>query len=145
MRCISPASWKNEGMWNANRAVDYLNTHATGHSLGRCAEFTRKAVEAGGVTLARHQSAKDYGRSLFLVGFQPIELKNEKGEQAPLKAGDVAIIQPIPGHPHGHMTMYNGKIWISDFRQRTMYPGQSYRKHHPPFTVYRYAYACAAQ
>lgn len=56
-------------------------------------------------------------------------------------AGDVAIIQPIPGHPHGHMTMYNGSIWISDFKQYNgLYPGPSYRKHKPVFTIYRYPF-----
>ena len=118
---------------DVDKSVAYLNAHAQGHSLGRCAEFVRKAVEAGGVHLARHTSAKDYGSSLEAVGFKEVQ---GTGYQA----GDVAIIQPIPGHPHGHMTMFNGTIWISDFKQlHGLYPGASYRTIKPPFKVYRFA------
>ena len=53
------------------------------------------------------------------------------------KKGDVAVIQPIPGHPHGHMCMYDGDHWVSDFKQRTLYPGESYRAQKPRYVVYR--------
>jgi hypothetical protein len=121
-------------MWNIDASVKHLNQHAKNHSLGRCAEFVRKAVEAGGVTLKRHTSAKDYGSSLSAVGFRVIASDTNL-----YKAGDVAIVQPIVGHPHGHMVMFNGKIWISDFIQNYgIYPGPSYRKIKPPFKVYRH-------
>jgi hypothetical protein len=55
------------------------------------------------------------------------------------KEGDIAVIQPIPGHPSGHTCIYNGAgIWYSDFVQRTMYPGLGYRKIHPAFKIYRH-------
>ncbi len=120
------------------KSVAYLDAHAQGHSLGRCAEYVRKAVEAGGVHLVRHTSAKDYGASLEKVGFKAIA-------GTAYEAGDVAIIQPIPGHPHGHMTMFDGKLWISDFKQlHGLYPGASYRTIKPPFKVYRFAAAPGA-
>jgi hypothetical protein len=54
------------------------------------------------------------------------------------KAGDVAVIQPIPGHPHGHMAMFNGKKWVSDFKQRYgYYPSGAYRKLQPSVVIYR--------
>lgn len=115
------------------KSVAYLDAHAQKNSLGRCAEYVRKAVEAGGVHLVRHTSAKDYGSSLEAVGFEAVDGTS-------YQAGDVAIIQPIPGHPHGHMTMYDGKLWISDFKQlHGLYPGASYRTQKPAFKVYRYA------
>lgn len=115
------------------KSVAYLDAHAQKNSLGRCAEFVRKAVEAGGVHLRRHTSAKDYGSSLEAVGFETVDGTS-------YLAGDVAIIQPIPGHPHGHMTMFDGKSWISDFKQlHGLYPGASYRTIKPPFKVYRCA------
>jgi hypothetical protein len=126
-------------MWNANDAVAYLNLYVQPHSLGRCAEYVRKAVEAGGVTLVRHTSAKDYGSSLVAVGFRA--LANGMPMYSP---GDVAVIQPITGHPHGHMTMFNGTHWISDFKQmHGLYPGPSYRQLKPAFIVYRYPYLYA--
>lgn len=125
-------------MWDKDKAVEYLTTHASDHSLGRCAEYTRHAIEAGGVTLQRHNSAKDYGPSLIKVGFVAL-FESSPDSFYFHQAGDVAIVQPIKGHPHGHMCMYNGANWVSDFVQyRGVYPGPSYRKANPPFAVYRY-------
>lgn len=119
-------------LWNVEAAVGKLNERAQDKSQGRCAEYVRVAIEAGGVILARHTSAKDYGASLLAVGFSTV------GDGL-FKAGDVAIIQPITGHPHGHMAMFNGKIWVSDFRQyHGYYPGPGYRKIKPPVSFYRY-------
>lgn len=112
-------------------AIDHLRKNAQDHSIGRCAQYTREAIEAGGLTLVRKASAKDYGDSLRAVGFFPIGMEF-------YLPGDVGIVQPIPNHPHGHMAMFDGNIWISDFRQwRGLYPGPSYREAKPAFTVYR--------
>jgi len=125
-------------MWNRTKAIHHLVQNANDHSLGKCAHYVREAVEAGGVTLLRHTSAKDYGSSLRIVGFQ--NLPRPGLIKFPL-AGDVAIIQPIRGHPYGHMCMFSGKIWISDFKQwRGMYPGSSYRRAKPSFAIYRYPF-----
>ena len=89
---------------------------------------------SGGVHLIRKQSAKDYGSSLQSGGFN-----YTTSAGANFAAGDVAVIQPIDGHPHGHMAMYNGQIWISDFRQyHGYYPSPSYRSIKPPVKIYRY-------
>ena len=120
--------------WNKEDAIRYLNLHARPTSLGRCAEYTRRAIEAGGVTLQRTISAKDYGASLQQAGFVPLGQTTSGYE-----AGDVVVIQPIPGHPDGHMAMYNGSGWVSDFRQlHGLYPGPGYRNQHPSFSVYRF-------
>lgn len=121
-------------MWDLQKAIEHLKANGGDQSQGRCAEFVRKAVEAGGVQLARHVSAKDYGSSLLRVGFV------DMGQALyGVKAGDVGIVQPIPGHPHGHMAMFGGSIWISDFKQwRGLYPGKAYRAEKPAFTIYRY-------
>jgi hypothetical protein len=60
-------------LWDRDKAVGHLRKHGLTHSTGRCAQFTREAVEAGGVQLIRHGSAKDYGDSLTRVGFQALE------------------------------------------------------------------------
>ena len=123
-------------MWNRNNAVAHLDANAKNQSSGRCAEFVRKAVEAGGVILIRRVSAKDYGPSLDQVGFRLVG----GGVDGQYYPGDVAVIQPIAGHPHGHMAMYNGQIWISDFRQtHGLYPGHSYRLVKPVYALYRYS------
>jgi hypothetical protein len=121
--------------WQTDKALAHLTQHAQGHSLGQCAQYTRQAIEAGGLNLVRHASAKDYGSSLVQAGFH----QYTQGQVSTYKAGDVAVIQGFKGHPHGHMAMYDGKHWVSDFQQPTLYPGESYRKAHPPFKIYRNA------
>jgi hypothetical protein len=125
-------------MWNKKNAVAHLDAHAKTHSLGRCAQYVRQAIEAGGVKLQRHISAKDYGPSLTTTGFVKIISEHADASYHHL-AGDVAIIQPIPGHPDGHMTMFDGKHWVSDFVQmHGVYPGASYRLAKPAYAIYRY-------
>jgi hypothetical protein len=99
------------------KSVVHLNSHAQPHSLGRCAEYVRKAVEAGGVTLHHHPSAKDYGPSLMSVGFHKI-VATRANAHYQHQAGDVVVTQPITGHPHGHMAMFNGTEWISDLKEK---------------------------
>ena len=127
-------------MWDLTAALKHLDAHAGDSSLGKCAQFVRKAVEAGGLTLERHISAKDYGSSFIKAGFQALA-----STPTVFTPGDVAIIQPIPGHPHGHICMFNGTMWKSDFKQpHGYYPGPTYRKLKPAVTFYRYPMRIAA-
>ncbi|EHC85258.1 putative cytoplasmic protein [Salmonella enterica subsp. enterica serovar Senftenberg str. A4-543] len=53
-------------------------------------------------------------------------------------AGDVIIIQPYAGgNPSGHMAIYDGADWYSDFKQRDMWAGPGYRAARPSYTIYR--------
>lgn len=74
--------------WDKRVAVNYAKTHAGSHSQGRCAEFTRKAIQAGGITLGHTYHAKDYGPMLRSAGFTAI------GTYEMPREGDVIIIQP---------------------------------------------------
>jgi hypothetical protein len=104
-----------------------------------CAKATRLAVEAGGVTLAQTLNAKDYGASLLKAGFS--SLGQMRGGYLP---GDVVINsyhgdRPGEGSTDGHMAMFSGKIWISDWRQHyDVYPGPGYKRHKIRYVVYRY-------
>jgi hypothetical protein len=124
--------------WDVNRAVAQLKKQAHAKSQGRCAQYTRQAIEAGGVTLARRGSAKDYGLSLVAVGFRVAVLP-----PGAYMKGDVSIIAGFEGHPHGHMAMFDGEKWISDFVQRSLYPGGAYRKHQPAYRFYRHGVVSA--
>lgn len=120
-------------MWDSNVAANHVRQHAQSQSGGNCAKFVRKAIEAGGISVTPTQSAKDYGYSLRQAGF--IELEDASSP----RRGDVIVIQPIPGHPHGHMAMFDGSQWISDFVQNNgFYPGQAYRTQQPPYKLYRH-------
>lgn len=112
-------------------------TQAGKYHLNRCAEFVGNAIEAGGIPLNRglnpspRNSAYGYGPVLENAGFTVMP----KGTKP--QAGDVAIFPPVPNHPHGHATMFDGKLWKSDFKQKDIYASQGYRKRNAPYTLYR--------
>lgn len=118
--------------WNKEAAVSYLRSHALGHSHSECARFTRLAIQAGGVKVPNTHFAKDYGVELLRAGFREVP------PGSTLISGDVAVIQPYAGgNGIGHMAMYDGTQWISDFVQKSMYPGPGYRAAQPAFKIYR--------
>lgn len=120
--------------YDGNSAANFADSHAEPHSTGNCARYVRRAIESGGIRLSRTHYAKDYGRALEAAGFREITGTPRKG--------DVAVIQPITGHPDGHMAIYDGSIWVSDFKQRPglqgFYPGPGYRLAKPPYKIYRH-------
>ena len=96
--------------------------HTSGHTL-LVVRITNVRLYQRGYSGRRHSSGenakrKDYGPSLLRAGFREVP------PGSTLLSGDVAVIQPYPGgNSSGHMTMYDGTQWISDFRQRSMYLG----------------------
>jgi hypothetical protein len=130
--------------WNQDKSLTHLRHHARPGSHGRCAQYTREAIEAGlaGAKLARPTSAlaKDYGLGLQAAGFSPLPPMC-----GGFKEGDVVIIEGFEKHEAGHMAMYDGKRWISDFAQNNypgreggVYPGDAYSKKRPEYRFYRW-------
>lgn len=113
-----------------------MNSNALDKSSGRCAYYVRLALEAGGISTNPHPvSAKDYGSYLAKWGFKTAS----PNSYAPVK-GDIGVIQPYSGgSTHGHIQMYNGKNWVSDFIQKVdFWPGGGYRTNQPSFQIYRW-------
>ena len=115
--------------WNKKAAVKYAQLHAQGKSTHYCARFVCNAVNAGGIHLTC-ANAKDLGRHLADAGFYVTH--------GLLQAGDIAVIQGTQHHEYGHVCIFDGHQWISDFRQKTMYPGVEYRALKPSFIIYRH-------
>jgi type VI secretion system secreted protein VgrG len=115
-------------------AVRHLVENAEPGPTGKCATYVREAMEAGGLNMsARPVSAKDYGPYLKGKGFRGVDLKG----YVPTK-GDVVVIQNYKGGDvHGHIAMYDGTQWVSDFKQRDMWGGPGYRKNAPSYEVNR--------
>lgn len=115
-----------------------LRSNAKPHSIGRCAYHVRLALEAGGASTAGHPAyAKDWGGLLLRNGYQKLAVSKLQAYLA--QAGDVAIIQPCAGGSvAGHIQVWDGRSWISDFIQRDFWPGAGYRKSNPPFAIYRH-------
>ncbi len=133
-----------------DKIANDIQAHAGSKSIGQCAKFVRQCIERvtgafsefciyisliykfAGKDLQRTEHAKNYGPSLQAAGFKPIS----KG--TPLLPGDIRIIQPVAGHPSGHMQVYTNNGWFSDFKQRDQWPGPAYRQQKPSFSTYRY-------
>lgn len=106
------------------KAVEYLTMHANDHSEGSCALYVRRAIGAGGCpTFLQPASACDYNKFLPDLGFVEVDANG----YAP-KIGDIVVFSAIKNHKHGHICMYNGTQWISDFKQRSMYSAAAYRR-----------------
>ncbi len=127
---------------NVNAAVSYANAHALSASSGKCALYVRLALAAGGLTsfnTNRPANAYQYGPYLTKAGFTTVyqgTYTSGMGTVSGVRAGDVVVFQPVSGHPSGHIAIYNGSRWVSDYTQVRMssndadYNGGS-------FTIYR--------
>ena len=103
---------------------------------GKCAAYVRMALEAAGLDSSGHPiSAKDWGPTLLRMGF----FVADNGLTCfPPTKGDVVVIQRTSASSDGHMAGYDGTKWISDFVQREMWPGPSYRNEKPTHAFYRW-------
>ncbi|MBJ9336132.1 CHAP domain-containing protein [Citrobacter portucalensis] len=117
--------------WNKDAAVNYARNHAGSASQHRCAHFVSNAVRAGGARLINTNYAKDMAFNLRAAGFRAVY-------GAPMK-GDVAVIQPIAGHPAEHACIYGGDgTWYSDYKQNSMYPGNNWASAAPSYQLFRH-------
>lgn len=128
--------------FNIANALKKLETNAKPTSVGKCASFVRTAMEAGGLsTIGRPNWAWEYINWLPTQGWSLVKKCGTLQEQLDYNTklaqpGDVAVYQK-PGcgtTQPGHICMWSGKMWISDFRQNKMnvYSGNT------PIYVFRY-------
>ena len=120
--------------YDIEKAVAWLNSKGLDSSIHKCAQYVREAIEAGGLsTEGRPNSAKDYDWFLPMLGFATVP----KEGYAP-KKGDVVVLQNTStSSEHGHIAMYNGTQWISDFKQSDFWGGSAYRNK-AEHTFFRY-------
>lgn len=124
--------------YDVDKAIGYLDKHAdpqyNKRKDGYCATAVRLAIAAGGRAMPQIHYAKDYGPTLVQAGFTHLDagaLKN----YTPVK-GDVIVIPAVGTHTSGHMEMYDGKHWVSDFMQNSQFPLRGV-KNPTPYDVYR--------
>ena len=126
----SGGSTKCKG-FNAEKAVKTLKANAHAKSIGYCAKYTKLALQAGGIPYASC-NATDCEPYLLRNGFKVIS--NNK-RLSSYKKGDVVIFFKTKKHIYGHMEMWSGSQWISDFKQRSFSPYSDT----VPFKIYRYS------
>ena len=117
------ASPRLNGISAAGRAADGLSKIQTTTSTGKCATSVRENLERAGYRLPTGKdrtSAYMYADNGLLedMGFQRID---NAYSQNPLK-GDIVVFGKTDKHPDGHIAMFDGNNWVSDFRQRGINP-----------------------
>jgi len=115
----------------AQKAADYAASHAHAKSTGYCAAYVADALLASGFSFTRQGSACQYHTNNILknIGF-----KLQSSKPNPLKKGDIAVHGCNNAHPHGHIQIYNGSAWYSDFKQNSEHV---YASSEPPIYYYR--------
>ena len=110
--------------WDINKAVYALNSNAASTAKHQCARYVRLAIEAGGLsTDGRPTSAYKYQWYLPTIGFNEITQLGNREQQSQwssssAKSGDIAVMEH---GVHGHICMWNGSQWVSDFFQNNMW------------------------
>ncbi len=114
-------------------AVKYLVSHAKPKSVHLCAGYVARALHAGGFKFRDQSAAYQYRTNGILtsIGYKEIP------KPSSFKKGDITITERNSHHKYGHMAMYSGKQWISDFKQRSEFVYD--RKTQPPVHYYRYS------
>lgn len=122
-----------QGGFNEDKAISYLkNNFILPYGAGQCINHMVPALIEGGITGLNGKPIKAaclYGSILKNLGFVTVNRTNTYYK------GDIAIIQGYDGGKFcegsgvvcGHIQMYDGKQWISDFPQsRPFWPGKGY-------------------
>ena len=126
--------WSQTYSYNIDKAVSHAEKHHCQKSHSCCAWFVMRAVQSGGCPMiilptwayrdtlpfyGYHEVASGMGNQMN--GFRP-----QKGDAVGIENGKHSI--------WGHIAIYTGNCWISDFKQKTMSP---YRKP-VPYKIFRH-------
>ena len=100
------------------RAAARAARAAHARSTGYCARYVRKALQSAGYEFTPNPSAYQYATrgTLAKAGFTKIS--NDMQPQV----GDVVVFDRTSRRPHGHIQIFDGNGWVSDFRQKGISP-----------------------
>ena len=96
--------------------LDYLNCSALpGFGAGLCSPHVYAALLHAGATAQQMgplKSGKDFGIVMGRLGCAAVSTSLDSPQ-----AGDVAVIQATSRNPSGHVQVWTGSYWISDWKQ----------------------------
>ena len=107
--------------YSNDRTVEYITSHAEKESRCMCAGYVMRGMWHGGCPIGLIP-AYAYSKTLPQMGFEEISVKVYK----PMK-GDISVVPSNNIHPFGHIAVYNGKQWVSDFKQNHILPSKAYK------------------
>lgn len=106
--------------YDIDKAVSYIIANAkTNKPYGDCALYVRKAINAGGIS-GSWGDAWQYINALTKIGFTDL------GKITNFKKGDIVVFNKTGGRKWGHISMWTGSKWISDFKQNSIIVHKDY-------------------
>lgn len=120
--------WSRHFSYNPEKTAVYVTNNALSRSHTCCAWFVMRAMQAGGCPIGIYP-AYYYSKVLPKYGFKVIDTKD-------YKKGDIIVFPAIKNHIFGHIAIWNGEQWVSDFKQKSMFPASGYR--FAKYKIFRY-------
>ena len=128
--------------FNVDDAVYFLELNTYMESKHMCAKHVRQALERGGLDTTGHPvNAYDYTKWLPTNGWTELGVLRSQSAvdeftKGGLKPGDIAVYKnPTKQMAPGHICMWTGHRWLSDFKQRGL---NVYRQFPDAIHIYRY-------
>ena len=129
MQAFDFSNIQSDGKFNIAAAVTMANRNARSGQQGNCGRYVRYMLEAGfglgvdGLYGKTPGWACKFDGWLMKNGFKNILVIHGRKNQATwthneAKAGDVAVMDH---GTYGHICMFNGNQWVSDFPQNNMW------------------------
>ncbi|CBJ93994.1 hypothetical phage membrane protein [Campylobacter phage CP220] len=107
------------GSPGSKAAAEFSKKYNLGiRSTGSCAKYVRSYLMAAGYPLSGWPvAAADYINFLPKYGFTPVQ---GRATQIRPEVGDISITQRFGNHKYGHIAIWNGSNWVSDFKQNSV-------------------------
>ena len=109
--------------YSNDRVADYITKNAEKESRSMCAAYVVFAMWHGGCPIGPIVlPAYAYNKILPQIGFDEVSMAGYSP-----KKGDISVLPQNSERPFGHIAVYNGKQWVSDFAQESLYPSKAYQ------------------
>ena len=138
--------------WDFDKIAKAALTNRLGAASGKCAEYVRKALTAGDLRGKIQKqfggklgNAHEYLTKLPNLGFNRV-YSGSSLKSFQLMKGDVVVFdrgvygsdnKSGGGWVYGHVAIWTGGNWVSDFIQNTVYPHSKYASKGIPFSIFR--------
>ena len=114
--------------YDGEKAADYATSNALSRSHTLCAGFVMRALWSGHCYIGLYP-AWAYKYVLPLYDFKFVDTTH-------YRKGDIIVYPAVGKHIWGHIAIYNGRQWVSDFKQRNKVVAPAYNRVKP--TLFRY-------
>ena len=127
--------WCRLYSFDAAKASGFMRANAESRSIHCCAWYTMRGLQTGGCP-AIILPAQWYSWFMPIVQFEEVSVDDYSPQ-----AGDIVVFERPSSHSlmkisqwWGHIAMYDGEQWVSDFKQKRMNPYKS----EVPYKLYRF-------